>query len=139
MSLFVGALVLVFIAHCGAISEYFYRMQMKFAKVIFLQVSVCPWGVSLTEISLARDPLDRGPPGQRSPSQRPDGQRPRLDRDHLHRDPLDRDPAWTETPLPNPDPPEQRPPGTVKSGWYTPYWSAFLCFIYLHICQFVSS
>ena len=57
------------------------------------------------------------------------------DRDPPSRDPLDRDspdrPPWTETPPDRPPCRETPPPRhTLTSGWYAPYWNAFLYFPY---------
>ena len=118
-----------------------YCPQMKFVKVMFSQVSVCPQGGSLSgrpnwsETPQDRDPLDRDLPLDRERPLPPDrdpspGQRPQwaeiphwtetppwtetpLDRDPLDRDPLDRDPL----------------PCMVTGGRYASYWNAFLFLI----------
>ena len=40
----------------------------------------------------------------------------------------DRDPPGQTPPRERPQPPGQRPPCTVKSGWYTSYWSTGVLF-----------
>ena len=106
----------------SAIIEGFYRPQTKFAKVMFLYVSVCPQG--------------RGEPGQVPPSEQ-------VPTRQVH-PPEQGHPPWVDTPRTGTPPSRYPPPGRYNlwagtpprssswweiratSGWYASCWNASL-------------
>ena len=112
---------------------------MKFVKVMFSQVFVCPRGGSLSGRPWTETHLDRDPPGQRPLQTETPWTEIPLDRDPpRQRPPPQTETSWTETP------PRQRPPWTeippppcmVTGGRYASYWNAFLFVNYSHIPQY---
>ena len=103
---------------------HFYRPQTKFAKVMFLHMSVCPQGGGVCPIAcwdthprgrhpLGRPPLGRHPPGQTPPGQTPPGQTPPC---VVHAE------IWS------------------TSGWYASYWNAILFInIFRSVVHFIGS
>ena len=95
---------------CDVFHLFNYHPQTKFAKVMFLQVSICPGGFASVHAGIANPPW-ADPPGSRPP-----GSRPPLQQTDL---------PWSRYPPPHPLPSacwETRP----TSGRYASYWNAYL-------------
>ena len=124
------------------------------AKVMFLQVCVCPQGGCLPQCMLGchtppdgepprmenppdgEPPLDRNPPDGEPP--RMDGEPPRMENPPGWRTPPDGEPPRMENPPGwRTPPPPREADSSIRStsGRYASYWNAFL-FILLSICAY---
>ena len=122
----------------------FYRPQRSWAKVIFLQASVCPRGGVSASVHAGMPPPPPGadprtrhttPPQTRHTTPQTRHTTPPPDQTHH--------PPGPDTPPPHPRTRHTRPPGPgtppkadsgirSMSGWYASYWNAFLFLLNLN-------
>ena len=112
-----------FIIDCSFKNNCFITVRNEVAKVMFLQLSVCPQGgVCLSACWDTTPPGTRHPPGSR----------------HTHPGISPPLPQSRHPPGPGPPPPREQTPPTGADGYrcgrYASYWNAFLFFITSVIC-----